>query len=49
MNQSNISKYGAQADYELAFRTRPASIMIGTLLSAAIYAAGLTALAGFLF
>lgn len=49
MNASNIRKYGTRADYHNAFRTEPGSIIGGTLMAAAGYAAIVTTVAGFIF
>jgi hypothetical protein len=48
-NESNVRKYGSRADYKAAFRTEPAAIMGGTILAGAVYAAIVTAIAGFIF
>jgi RsiW-degrading membrane proteinase PrsW (M82 family) len=48
-NQANVERFGPGADYEFAFRTQPVSIMVGTLIAGAIFAAAMTGLSGFIF
>jgi hypothetical protein len=48
-NEANIEKYGPRGDYKIAFQTEPFAILGGTLIAAAICAAIVTAIAGFLF
>lgn len=48
-NEANVKKFGLYADVEFAFHTRPASIVVGTFIADAIFAAAMTGLAGFFF
>lgn len=45
MNTANIQRYGERADYQKNF----ASAFIGSILAGALYAAVITAVAGFIF
>ena len=46
-NGSAVHELGPHADYRLALRTRPATIVIGTIMAGAIYGALMTGVAGF--
>lgn len=45
MNAANVARYGERADYRKNF----ASAFIGSILAGALYAAVITAVAGFIF
>lgn len=49
MNASNIKKHGPRADYRIASQLEPAGLVGGTLVASTIFAAIVTAIAGFLF
>jgi len=48
-NDAGIRKFGSRGDYKRAFQTEPAAIMAGTLVAGTVYAAIVTAVAGFIF
>ena len=48
-NLANIEKYGSRADYRVALETEPSALIVGTLFAAAVIAAIITAVIGFLF
>ena len=46
-NRSYIDDFGPDADYRAAIRTRPSTVIVGTLVAGAIYATIFTTIAGF--
>ncbi len=46
-NEAVIGDVGFAADYKTALVTRPIALAVGTVLAGAIYAVGVTVIAGF--